>query len=320
MTGAAPLVSVLFTTYNHAPYIEQALDSITAQGLTDLEVVITDDCSTDGSADVIHDWLSRHDVDASVVVHERNLGICAVRNRALARARGELVCSLSGDDLFAPDRLERQAPFLAAQPADVAAVYSDARICDAGGATLHESYLDRFLGPGEPPQGSIFAALQQGCFLPAPAVLVRRSAIEAVGGYDESLAFEDWDMWLRLAHRYRFAYLPMQASSWRVLPTSMSHGRIMSPAFKASEIRIHERWLGLDPQTDIRAAHWIRHAALVLSRHDRAAALAALDRVRDVPADDDLPWDAIRRLLAVPGGGTALASLVGVRRRLRRAA
>lgn len=320
MTASAPLVSILFTTYNHAPYIDQALDSIAAQGFADFEVVITDDCSTDDSVDVIRRWLDRHRLDASLVANEQNLGICAVRNRALARASGELVCSLSGDDFFAADRLARQAPFLAAQPADVAAVYSDARICDAAGVTVRESYLDRFLGPDRRPEGWIFPDLQRDCFLPAPAVMVRRAAIEAVGGYDESLAFEDWDMWLRLAHRHRLAYLPMQASTWRVLRTSMSHGRARSPAFQASVIRVHERWLGVDPNTDIRAAHWIRHAALVLGEHDQAAALAALGRVKDVPADDGLPWGVLRRMLAVPGGGAALASLMGVRRRLRPAA
>lgn len=282
-----PQVSILLATYNHAPYIEQALDSIAAQGFTDFEVVITDDCSDDDSAAVIRGWLDRHDIEASLLVNERNLGVCRVRSEGLARARGQLVCLLDGDDFFVPDRLERQVPFLMAQPDEVGAVYSDVSVCDAAGTVTSSSYLDRTLAGRGRPEGWIFTDVQRGCFLPNGAVLGRP--------------------WSRCA------------ATWRVLPTSITHSRYMTPPYKSSEIRIHEQWLGRDPRTDERAAYWIRHAALVLSGSDRVAARRALTGVRHVPAYDGIPWGAVRTFLAVPGSGVSLNVALDVRRRVRAA-
>ena len=95
-TRRAPLVSVLVTTYNHAQYLEEALELAASPDLQDFEVIITDDASTDGSADVIAAWLARTGYPAQFIRNPDNRGICANRNAALARASGSFVCSLSG--------------------------------------------------------------------------------------------------------------------------------------------------------------------------------------------------------------------------------
>ena len=96
----ALLVSVLVTTFNHARYVEEALESLRRQTSRDFEVIITDDASTDGCADIIEAWQARTGVAAQFVRNPVNCGICANRNAALARASGTFVCSLSGDDAY----------------------------------------------------------------------------------------------------------------------------------------------------------------------------------------------------------------------------
>lgn len=300
MSGS-PLVSVLFTSYNHAPFVERALDSILAQDLDDYELFISDDCSVDGSADVIRAWLARTGVEAVVDLRDRNIGLCAGRNRTLAQARGTFVACLSGDDWYEPDRLSRQVAFFREQADDVAAVYSDVRVVNEDGSVRLESYLTDLLGSKAPPDGWVFADLHRGNVLPAQGVMMRRSALAAVGGYDENLAFEDWDMWLRLADRFRFRFADLIAANRRELADSMGHAGYRTPHFHRSIVRLNERWLGRDETARLQSAHWMRHSALVIAQEDAAEARSILRRVADVPSLDHVPWRAVEAALAVPG-------------------
>ena len=136
MTERSPSVSVLVTTFNHARYVEEALESLRRQTSRDFEVIITDDASTDGCAEAIEGWLARTGFPAQFIRNAVNRGICANRNTALARARGRFVCSLSGDDAYADDRIERQ---LGGKTRDVAPVH--------GGEHL-VAIVDAVAGPG----------------------------------------------------------------------------------------------------------------------------------------------------------------------------
>ena len=139
-------VSVLVTTFNHERFVHECLDSVLQQTFRDFELIITDDASDDGTGDRIQAWLDRTGAPAQYVRNPRNRGLCANRNRAIAMARGRFICSLSGDDAYEPDRIERQLTYLLGRPGAVAAVYSDARMIDADGRTLHPSFLQYHLG------------------------------------------------------------------------------------------------------------------------------------------------------------------------------
>jgi glycosyltransferase involved in cell wall biosynthesis len=243
MHQVSPRVSVLVTSYNHARYVEEALDSLRRQTSPDFEVIITDDASTDGCAEVIEAWLARTGYPAQFIRNHENRGICANRNASLARASGSFICSLSGDDCYEPERIERQLEFFLTQPPQVAVVYSDMMIVDSEGRPVGESFLDRLLEGEQPPQGEIFARILSGNFLPAPAAMVRRSAIDTVGGYDETLSFEDLDMWLRLSFRYQFALLPGSLVRYRKLSSSMSNNPRIQMRMLRSYTKILWKWL-----------------------------------------------------------------------------
>src|SRR5262245_23437832 len=120
-----PQVSVLVTTYNHAPFVEEALNSLLEQTRQDFEVIITDDASTDRTPEVITRWLTQTGAPYRFVPNRHNVGICANRNSAIAATTAPFLCSLSGDDAYTPDRLARQLAMFEAQPDHVGAVYGD---------------------------------------------------------------------------------------------------------------------------------------------------------------------------------------------------
>ena len=301
---------MLVTTYNHARFLEQALDSLRHQTSADFEVIITDDASSDGSADIIAAWLARTGFPAQFIRNQVNRGICANRNAALARASGTFVCSLSGDDCYEPDRIERQLACFLAQGERVAVVYSDMLVVDAEGRPCERSFLDRTLNGAPPPQGDLFRRIVAGNFLPAPAMMVRKSAIAAVGGYDESLVYEDLDMWLRLSHRFTFVYLPGLLVRYRTHEASMSNDLAIRPQLHRTYSRMLAKWINAGLDQDSRRVvlnSLLRNGGSLLFLKDGAAARAAF---RDVLAVDTRPG---RRLLAalglLPGAGAVVRLL-----------
>ena len=299
---------MLVTTYRHARFVEECLESLRAQSSRDFEVIITDDASPDGTADRIEAWLDRTGFPARFIRNPVNRGICANRNAALALARGEFICSLSGDDAYLPDRIERQLQVFAEAPKDVAAVYGDALLMDADSQSLSQTYLHAHLG-NRPPPADVFSALLVGDnFLPAPAVMVRRSAIADVGGYDEGLFYEDLDMWLRLSHRFRFQYLPGCVMRYRMLADSMSHGAATKPAMLETEFRVFAGWIDRagDAANALHARLWFLAAKQVaLGRDDLAR------RMMTVVAATNPRWHRrlAASLAALPGGCSAFRHL-----------
>lgn len=141
-TTSKPPVSVLLTTYNHAAFIDAALQSVLDQTYPHFEAVIADDGSTDGTADRVRSWASR-DARMVPVLSPRNEGLSANWNRAIARCQGEFIALLSGDDLMLPDRLARQVAFMESHPACGICTHDMEVFDSASGSTLYR-LSDRF--------------------------------------------------------------------------------------------------------------------------------------------------------------------------------
>jgi glycosyltransferase involved in cell wall biosynthesis len=309
-----PAVSVCVTTYNHERFVEQCLDSIAHQTFDDFELVVVDDCSTDRTVERIEIWLGKTSLKAQLLVNNRNLGICASRNIGLRRCRGQFLSSVSGDDYYEPNKLEHQYRFFQTVDATTVAVFSNMRLVDEHGRECGVAFPS-----GSPPaEGRIFDRLiGRGNFLPAPAVLVRRTALEETGGYDESLFYEDYDMWLRLADRYEFRFLAGLVANYRRLRTSASRNPAYSVAMNESRARILLKWYGRDPHTDeivLRRAWSNGRRVLAGDRRRGRRVLQAVCSARP----------SLRRrvgvgLSAVPGAGKALAGVFVVADNLRAA-
>lgn len=192
MTAGAPLVSVIIPAYNARRFVGEAIDSVLRQTMNDLEIIVVDDGSTDTTPVVLADFGS------AIRVHRQaNGGVASARNAGVATARGTYVAFLDADDVWLPEKLARQMPLF--ERSDVALVYSGIRVVDA------DLRLVRDIVPAAPER----ALINTLCVEPPPVPLtmtgvVRRTAFDAVGGFDERLSTSaDADFVCRVAARYR---------------------------------------------------------------------------------------------------------------------
>jgi glycosyltransferase involved in cell wall biosynthesis len=213
--------------------IAEAVASVLAQTHRNLELIVVDDGSTDGTLAAlapVRDPRLR-------TVSMPHAGPAASRNRGIERARGELVAFIDADDVWRPEKLEAQLAALARVP-DAAVAYCWTDYVDAKG---------RFASPDGRPtfEGRVHAALLRQNFIDTGSnVLVRREALREVGGFDETLpVVEDWDLSLRLAARFPFACAPAPLVRYRLSENSLttrvrlmeqSYWRMIDRAFEAA--------------------------------------------------------------------------------------
>lgn len=222
MTNRRPLVSVVAVCYNQSRFVIECLDSIRNQTYPNLELIIMDDCSQDDSATVIQKWLHENQVAATFIAHQKNEGICKTFNEGVIRARGEFIAIVAADDVYLPHKIELQVTLFEKLPPDVGVIYGDAWQIDSQGNLLSQKFIESHRPLQMMPEGFIFPTLLEGNFIPAMTTLLRRRCYETVGLYDETLDYEDFDMWLRLSRHYRFVFLPEISAKYRVLSTSIT--------------------------------------------------------------------------------------------------
>ncbi|WP_052807980.1 glycosyltransferase family 2 protein [Methyloterricola oryzae] len=209
-----PRISIIIPTYNRAAYLDEAIQSVLAQTCEDWELIVVDDGSTDATADVVAKYTGR-------ITYKRqaNAGACAARNLGLACASGEYVSFLDSDDRMLPNNLADLLAVLEQQPSvDVAYGWYYWMEADGSpsyragphirGVTRPSPWPGANVRPsGTTMEGQVLPKLLQEETMLLGTALVRRSCVEAVGGFDTSVDFnEHWDFFLSLAREgYRFA-------------------------------------------------------------------------------------------------------------------
>lgn len=226
---SAPKVSVIAISYNHERFVVECLESIRAQTYQAFELIVCDDASTDGTVALQDAWIAQHRPDAKVVRHARNQGICRMLNDALAVATGEFITIIGTDDTWTSDMIERLLSRIEREPPQVAMVYSNSALMDVNGAPLPGLFIHKYWPNLQPPSGDILNVLAVRNFIPAMAIIVRSSALRAVGGFDEELVYEDYDMWLRLAVRYHIVFDDAVVARYRIVPGSITHRFLLRP-------------------------------------------------------------------------------------------
>jgi glycosyltransferase involved in cell wall biosynthesis len=211
---SAPAVSVLMAVHDGAPWVADAIRSVLAQTLGDLELIVVDDGSTDTTAGVLAAI-----TDPRLRVERRpHEGLTRALNHALSMAQAPLVARLDADDVAAPERLERQVAFLAAHP----------EVGVLGGGALEVDGNGRALRVVSPPEND--AALRRALIRRNPmvhsTVTMRRAVVERVGGYDPGFAVaQDYVLWMRLAGVTRLANLASPLAIRRLRPDRVSLAR-----------------------------------------------------------------------------------------------
>lgn len=195
-TEPAEAVSVVIPVYNGAETIARALDSVLAQSFQDFRILVVDDCSTDDTVAVV----SRYDDPRIEIIHlDQNQGASAARNTAIVRARGRYIAFLDADDMWRPEKLERQVAFM-----DEASPHIGACFCDF---ILHR---DASFLRSPRPRLEWVDSLVDGCWVsPGSTMLVRREVYPVVGDYDATFErLEDWDWLLRCVDHFDLRALP----------------------------------------------------------------------------------------------------------------
>jgi glycosyltransferase involved in cell wall biosynthesis len=240
-----PQVSVVIKSYNHAKYVGEAIQSVLDQSFQNFEIVITDDGSSDGTADKIREF---NDPRIRLRVFKKNRGISNAMNATIARARGEFVAILNSDDFALPGRLAREVSFLTANPT-IGAVFGLPRTVDEQGQPT-KSFFD-FTIPFSLPDFSRVSLLRHFFFssncLCAPTAMVRRAVYAQVGSYDPRLTnLQDFDMWVRICTDHNIHILDEELTAFRIRgdQLNMSAPRrdtILRCSFEFAQILKHYR-------------------------------------------------------------------------------
>jgi glycosyltransferase involved in cell wall biosynthesis len=196
---SVPLVSVVMPVHNPGRFLDAAILSIRTQSLPDLELVLVDDGSTDGSDQVL-----RHHAAADSrlsIISLPHGGVATALNCGLAAARADLVARMDADDEAKADRLERQVAALRARP-EIAVLGSGMEAIDGEGRVT-----GRFVPTADPAE--IREGLLRANHMAHPTVMMRRHVVLAAGGYRPAFtASEDYDLWLRLSEHHDLSNLP----------------------------------------------------------------------------------------------------------------
>ena len=300
-----PFVTIVALCHNHAPFLREALNSILSQTYPHLEVWLVDDASTDGSAAILREYAARNPSWYMLLLPE-NVGNCSAFNQAFRQSRGEFVIDFATDDVLLPTRISQQvAAFQAAAPT-VGMVYSNAELIAEDGQLLgrhHRPDKHGGLRP-QPASGWVFAEVLRRYFISTPTMMMRRACLAQLNGYDETLAYEDFDFWVRASRDWQFLYLDAVTTRKRKHPRSMSsRGYQPNDPYLTSTIRVCEKALALIRTPDERAAlatrlRWELRQAARRYRHPEVQSLFRLLRQTARPTLPDRLLATWSRLFA----------------------
>jgi glycosyltransferase involved in cell wall biosynthesis len=206
--AASPLVDVILPAYNGSEVIRKAIDSALAQDVP-LRLIVVDDGSSDDSAAIARSY-----GPGVVVITQANRGVSGARNTGLAAARAPYVALLDQDDIWQPGKLARQLELIEAHP-EVGLVFTDMLLLKSDGTVVEDGFLratppyasmDRQAIGGSAyllPE-SLGEAVVRFNFISPSTVLLRRQAVQEIGGFDDAFRFcDDAECWMRLLRRWR---------------------------------------------------------------------------------------------------------------------
>ena len=260
----SPTISVVMPTYNANRFVRTAVESILAQTFEDFEFIIVDDCSTDGSSEILQHYAER-DRRIRVLTNARNLDFVRSRNRGIAEARGVFIANMDSDDIALPTRLAEQCAFMKANPA--------VGVCGAAVIVIDEN--DRELGIRRYRADDRDLRARLFLFNPfaQPVTMIRNDVLDDTGPYNpEHILADDLDLWFRIGIRYRLANLQTPLLKYRVHRGSATGQRLTEMHRAAARVRaIARREYGYRPSVVVRAGEILASWTMVIPPKQRIA-------------------------------------------------
>lgn len=227
-----PLVSIIMPCHNHARYVDESIRSVLDQTEKDLELIIIDDGSADGSRLQIA-RAAHFDQRVKPLYHSENLGASVSRNDGLRMAQGKYIAFCDADDLWLPNKLAVQLETLAPYP-EIGVTYCDALIIDSEGKKNDKRFSDRFPVPGKG-NGDLFPTLCIRNFINMQSALLRQTAIRPGDFFDPDIRWvEDWWFFIKIARTNNFIYNSEPLCLYRVHEASSA----TSQGLKVDENRL----------------------------------------------------------------------------------
>jgi glycosyltransferase involved in cell wall biosynthesis len=258
--SSAPTVSVVIPAYNAQDYIVETIDSVFAQTWPVLEVIVVNDGSTDATESILQSF-----GDRITLVTQDNGGVAKARNTGLQLAQGDYIAFLDSDDAWFPDKTAIQIEIMERNP-DIAAMGSGCiEVNPAGeviGEIIHQPYSEACWISREPPlldMSDIGQNLMRNCLGSPSGLILRHSCLDEVGDFDEQLlnGSEDWDLFLRLALRYRTSVHASPLFRYRVSGEGLCAPRNADRLLK-TDLMVLDKMFG---QFNVQVPWWQRRQA-----------------------------------------------------------
>ncbi|MCP1337409.1 glycosyltransferase family 2 protein [Futiania mangrovi] len=288
-----PRVSIIMPVFNAAPFIAESIGSALGQTFPDVELIVLDDGSTDGSQEAVQSLAD--DPRVRIVRSGSSEGPFVLRNRGIGMARGSLIAFLDADDCWHPDKLKRQVAALEAHP-EAGLCHTLVQDITEDGKPIPERLIDM-----SDFQGDCFRQMLRRNGVGNSSVVVPKQVFEVVGCFDESFRYRgDWEMWVRIAHRFPLIYLNEPLTFYRLHASNVSWNHERLRPYALAVVRKFARDYGSEGR-DISSE--IEETLTDTYRSFGTAAMVA----RDFPqARRDL-WTALKRRPADAGTLLSLA-------------
>jgi alpha-1,3-rhamnosyltransferase len=263
MANEFPLVTVVIASYNHAPYIEQSILSVVKQTYPHVELFVIDDGSTDDSVRRIEALQRVYGFDFCV---QENKGLTRTLNEAIERAHGAFIAPFGSDDIMLEERLSLQMSHIADKP-EVGICAGNIVLMNADGTP----HVDKHPKPQPPFRRLDFedVLLERKPYAPAPTMLIRKEALQKVGGFDPDIRLEDLYIQLKITHAgYCIDVLDTVLARYRKHPTNTYKNiRFMTESI----LRIYRAYAD-HPAYEQARCRFINSMLVKASRRDRALA------------------------------------------------
>lgn len=231
-----PLVTVICLSYNHERFVKDAILSVINQTYSNIQLIVVDDFSDDNTVAIIKSIAHKHPSIQTLFL-AYNHGNCKAFNLALQLAKGKYIIDFATDDLMLPQRIEEQVAFFEMQDEKVGVIFSNAEFIDESGNVLGvhadpNTYV---------PQGDVFREVLRHYFICPPTIMVKKQVFDALSGYDEALAYEDFDFWVRASRRFHFWYQHDVLTKRRIVKKSLANSFAWSAKMTNSTLMVCEK-------------------------------------------------------------------------------
>ena len=207
------LVSVIVPVYNREKFVSETIESILSQSYEPIEIILINDGSTDRSSTIINYYKNRHP-NKIRVINQENQGQINARNNGIKEATGDYIAFLDSDDLWLPEKLEKQIPLF---EKDIGLVYSGVEIIDHEGTPMRQENPETAFAQ------DIFPDLIVKNRMTGGTVVVTKEALDKVGIFSTDLqAGESWELWLRISKVYRASRIGISLTRYRIHESNMS--------------------------------------------------------------------------------------------------